>query len=157
KLKRRMQICSIMMEKNEARNDEKELLFWAGMLVATEKLGKEGMSSEDEGFSGQEKVKLVKDLDFRHPEFRVLFEFLDKLRPSNPFFNQAGRKAIPRVLCDTISKREPPSNLPPAFYRPEYLEKMNKGQVQKVALAMGIDAEYSIPRLADILCYAVLV
>jgi hypothetical protein len=136
-----------MIEACEQKGDKQGLKFWRDILVALDILTIDGMSDEEDGIDMDEQVRYVKDLDFRHPDFRTLFKKVDKTRTTETtIFTKTGRKSLRRVYVPQTTSRSPPSELPSSFYRPKYLELMMKGKVPNVEMLKN--PTLSIPRYA---------
>lgn len=134
-----------MIEACEQKGDDQGLKFWRDVLSAVDILTVDGMSDEEDGIDGDEQVRYVKDLDFRHPDFRTLLKKVDKTRTTETtIFTRIGRKSLRRVYVSQTTSRSPPSGLPSSFYRPEYLELIMKGKVPMVELLKN--SSLSIPR-----------
>lgn len=130
KFKRRSQICTIMIQHSRCMGDESALEFWMSTLQSLQYLQTDGMSDEETEDRGGEKVRLVKDLHFRHPAFTDLWQYVDDLpRSMHSLFAQSGVKRLCRVFSHELTNRLPPKNLPCTFYRPEYLGLMKSGGV----------------------------
>lgn len=115
------------------RNDKRGQEFWSYVLLVVDMLKTDGMSDEEDGtaavnfggFVRDHAVKKVLHLYWRHPWFRDLFEIVDSAPAvERLIFHRAGGPRMPRIRTDDISKRPPPTGLPEAFYRPEYLDGM---------------------------------
>ncbi|KAK7019362.1 hypothetical protein VNI00_018106 [Paramarasmius palmivorus] len=144
KLQYRMQIAATMQKYSREANDEKMQDLWAFVLRSLSQLNADGMSDEEEGIECDEQVTFVHDLDFRHPDFRRLFEKVDDTRSlEKDIFNQSGRHRRRRVAIHRLSERKPPPALSPTFYRPSYLLAMQRGDKEKVQLG---PEDYSISR-----------
>ncbi|THV01611.1 hypothetical protein K435DRAFT_654928, partial [Dendrothele bispora CBS 962.96] len=153
KLSTRQKICAVMTEHLRESGNEQTLRFWTNMLLALDLLTTDGMSDEETFEEGGEVVKVVKDPQFRHPDFRALLAYVDATpRKMKMLFNQSGRKPLRRVVSDLITERIPPAKLPSTFYRPEYLALMMKGLVPWVPLDEGTALSVSglISELIDI-------
>ncbi|THV01479.1 hypothetical protein K435DRAFT_655203, partial [Dendrothele bispora CBS 962.96] len=147
KFQSRREIASTMVEHSQDNGDEEGLSFWKATLDAISMLKSDGMSDEDSDHEGQEKVKVVRDLKFRHTDFKALFQHVDSTpRVMKRLFNQSGKKRLRRVFSSEISDRSPPPNLPSTFYRPEYLDLMKKGILPWVVVQEN--ATVSIPKVA---------
>ncbi|KAK7434700.1 hypothetical protein VKT23_020064 [Stygiomarasmius scandens] len=149
KFDRRQQTCSAMMDFAHKQGDVKDLAFWASLLTCTEVLTVNGMSDEEDGIDAGEVIKLVSELDFRHPDFHPIFSLIDSTRESeDEIFTSVGRKRMRRIYTGvTNSDRIPPENLPPSYYRPEYLQHMLLSHDSSVKLAEGNRANLLIPKL----------
>ncbi|THU96440.1 hypothetical protein K435DRAFT_620104, partial [Dendrothele bispora CBS 962.96] len=135
KFSTRLQICATMTDHLRGTGDEEGLRFWAAALTTIDRLTIDGMSEDETVELDGEKVMVVKDLAFRHPNFNRLFEHIDATRPGmKSLFNQGGRKRIRRVLSKQLMERKPPPGLPSSFYRPEYLNSMKGGLVPWVGI-----------------------
>ncbi|THU92393.1 hypothetical protein K435DRAFT_862495 [Dendrothele bispora CBS 962.96] len=148
KFTRRQQICTIMVEAALEEGDEGKAKLWADVLQCMQVLTADGMSEEENGEEDGELVRYVYELDFRHPEFQSLFNFVDRMRESQKtVFNTTGRKRFRKVQrIDICPARKPPADLPPSYYKPEYLQLMRQGQVPSAKLAEGEKASLTIPR-----------
>lgn len=124
-----------MVEVCEEKGDAQGAQFWRDVLEAIVVLTVGGMSDEEDGTDGNERVRLVKDMDYRHPDFGELFKHVDNVRIKNTsIFRNVGRKRIRRVYVSEMTSRPPPPNIPSSYYRPEYLDSMTQGEVPKVKL-----------------------
>ncbi|KAJ3781481.1 hypothetical protein GGU11DRAFT_749141 [Lentinula aff. detonsa] len=145
KFERRQAIASVMIEVHEKKGDVQGLQFWREVLEAVDILTIGGMSDEEEVTEENERVRLVKDLDFRHPDFHELFRRVDNVRTRNPsIFRNIGRKRMRRVYVPEMTSRQPPPNMPSSYYRQEYLDSMNQGEVPNVKFQKDLD--FTIPR-----------
>lgn len=145
KFARRQAIASVMIEVCDEKGNVQGTQFWRDVLEAIDILTAGGMSDEEDGADGNESVKLVKDMDYRHPDFRKLFKEVDNVRTKNPsIFRNAGRKRMRRVYVSETTSRPPPPNVPSSYYRQEYLDSMKQGKVPKVKLRE--DSGLMIPR-----------
>ncbi|KAK7452215.1 hypothetical protein VKT23_012320 [Stygiomarasmius scandens] len=138
-------VCAVMTQHLQSIGKEQDLRFWTDMLLALDLLTVDGMSDEETDDQDEQTVKVVKELRFRHSDFRPLLAYVDAVpRRMKKLFNQSGRKPFRRVVSDLVAERTPPPNLPSTFYQPRYLELMKKGLVPwvpidedtKVSLAM---------------------
>ncbi|KAK7438098.1 hypothetical protein VKT23_018264 [Stygiomarasmius scandens] len=131
----RQQICSIMLGHSQKIDKAEDVDFWTATLDAVNLLQADGMSDEETVHEGEEQVKVVKRVAFRHPDFTSLFCHVDSTpKGMKSLFDQRGRKPLRRVLSSESSQRLPPPDLPSTFYQPEYLDLMNKGLVPWVAV-----------------------
>lgn len=134
-----------MIEVCEEKGDIQRAQFWRDVLEAIEVLTVGGMSDEEDGVEGNESVRLVKDVDYRHPDFRKLFRKVDDVRTKNTsIFKNVGRKRMRRVYVPEMTSRPPPPNMPPSYYRQEYLDSMKQGKVPEVELQKDLGP--AIPR-----------
>ncbi|KAK7434491.1 hypothetical protein VKT23_016641 [Stygiomarasmius scandens] len=123
-----------------------DLDFWTAALTAVNLLQADGMSDEETVYEGEEQVKVIKRMAFRHPDFTSLFCHVDSTpREMKSLFDQRGRKPLRRVFSSETSQRLPPPNLPSTFYQPEYLDLMNKGLIPWVAVQE--DLNIPIPKV----------
>ncbi|KAE9384184.1 hypothetical protein BT96DRAFT_801948, partial [Gymnopus androsaceus JB14] len=135
KFERRQAIASVMIEVHEKKGDMQGFQFWREVLESIDILTIGGMSDDEEGTEENETVRLVKDLDFRHPDFRNLFRKVDNVRTRNPsIFRNSGRKRMRRVYVPEMTSHQPPPNMPSSYYRQEYLDSMKQGKVPSVKL-----------------------
>ncbi|KAK7448102.1 hypothetical protein VKT23_013860 [Stygiomarasmius scandens] len=135
KFSTRQKVCAIMTQHLRSIGKEQDLRFWTDMLLALDLLTIDGMSDEETDEQDEQTVKVVKDLQFRHSDFRPLLAYVDTApRRMKKLFVQSGRKPFRRVFSDLISEQTPPPNLPSAFYRPQYLELMKEGLVPWVPI-----------------------
>ncbi|KAK7459474.1 hypothetical protein VKT23_009457 [Stygiomarasmius scandens] len=131
----RQQISSTMRAHFEKAGDDKELGFWTATLTVINNLQADGMSDEETGYEGEEQIKVVKKLPFRHPDLASLLQHVDSTpKMMKKLFDQGGRKRVRRVFSNETSQRSPPPNLPSTFYRQEYLALMRKGLVPWVSI-----------------------
>ncbi|THU76150.1 hypothetical protein K435DRAFT_617596, partial [Dendrothele bispora CBS 962.96] len=137
KFVRRQELCSVMMNVAIQEGDTERLQFWTEVLQCTQILTADGMSDEEDGEKDGEPVRYVHELDFRHPDLQILFGYLDNIRETeNMIFNTVGRKRLCRIHSGLVqSECAPPVDLPPAYYKPSYLQLMTQGKVPSVRLA----------------------
>ncbi|KIK60919.1 hypothetical protein GYMLUDRAFT_167117, partial [Collybiopsis luxurians FD-317 M1] len=118
----RQEVATVMLQHTSLSNDQKGTELWSYVLRCLNELTQDGLSDEEDGSEGDEEVKLVADLDFRHPDLRLLFQKVDNTRLSHPdIFVLAGQRKIKRVLGSRIVVCKPPPDLSLVFFRPEYL------------------------------------
>lgn len=124
------------MEQARSDNDEDAIELWSYVLRCVAQLTGSGMSEEEDAFDGDEPVKAVLDIDFRHPALRDLLQMVDDSRMTDPLgpFVRTGRARIRRVHHAKAVQREPVAGISPSFYKPEYLARMKQGTVPAVAL-----------------------
>ncbi|KAJ3978518.1 hypothetical protein F5890DRAFT_1422546, partial [Lentinula detonsa] len=129
---RRVKIATTMIMLNHNLPDDEEYQCWSEILYSLDKLGVDGMSDNEEvlDIHGQQGV-VTYEPDFRHHQFSILFERVDAFPEiATQLFSQVGRKRLPRTHGTEQVKRCPPRNLPPSYYKHEYLERMKKGLTQ---------------------------
>ncbi|KAJ3967968.1 hypothetical protein EV361DRAFT_806409, partial [Lentinula raphanica] len=127
KLKRRLDICSTMLSVCRAQQDAEGVSFWSDMLLCIDDLGIQGTSEEENDDNAAPRVRFVKDIDFRHPQFQDLFAFVDGTRDREKLvFTKPGRYRLPRHYTENRSVRVPPPELPSSYFRPEYLSRLEQ-------------------------------
>ncbi|KAK7017900.1 hypothetical protein VNI00_018543, partial [Paramarasmius palmivorus] len=135
KYHRRLDLAVIMQSISRENQDIKGMKYWAYVIRSICHLTEEGMSDEEEGIEDDEEIVFVHQIDFRHPDFRSLFDDVDNTRYNRPdIFDQRGRKRRRRVISQRIVEREPPSNLPPTYLRTTYLDAIHNGERRTVQL-----------------------
>lgn len=135
-----------MIQVCEETGEIQRAQFWREVLECVEILTVDGMSDEEDGTEGDESVRLVKDLDYRHPDFRKLFKKVDNVRTKNSsIFKNTGRKRIRRVYVSEMTSRPPPTNIPSSFCCQEYLDYMRQQLVPNVKLHE--DSGLTVPQL----------
>ncbi|KAJ3970635.1 hypothetical protein EV361DRAFT_801685, partial [Lentinula raphanica] len=142
KFERRISIATIMAETSQDRGDAQRATFWSDVILSLNLLTVDGMSDEEDSVdSGNQSIRIVKDLDFRHPDFRLLFQRVDQTRTAEPMiFGKAGRKRTGRRYSSQVIEHADPPCLPRSFYRPQYLDE-HKG----LKLMQGEYADIGIP------------
>ncbi|KAL1749739.1 hypothetical protein FB107DRAFT_225010 [Schizophyllum commune] len=110
-----------------------QLPFWRDAYVAVQLLGVDGMSDEEDGYDGDEEIRLVHDITFRHPRLRRFLTTVDGARlletvvtPTN------GRRRRRRVYIGDLRDRDPPAGLPSVFYRDGYLARKTPSEVHRL-------------------------
>ncbi|EEB90150.1 hypothetical protein MPER_11682 [Moniliophthora perniciosa FA553] len=147
KYQTRLRIAATMHQVCRESNNEDGQHYWSFVLRSLAALTPGGMSDEEDGEDGEdgERVKLVHEIDFRHPGFRQLFETVDNTRNSEPaLFKQAGRKRMRRVPSGIVVERSPPSGLATAHFRPEFLDAMKRGSRPMIEIG---EEDYPVSRL----------
>ncbi|KAE9389252.1 hypothetical protein BT96DRAFT_835148 [Gymnopus androsaceus JB14] len=132
----RRQIASVMLETALSANDRDGVELWSFVLRCVTQLTEDGMSEEEDTVEGDEPVKAVLGIDFRHLAVRDLMQMVDDTRTGDSLgpFVRAGRRRIRRVNHPSVVKRKPKAGISPSFYRPEYLAQMRQGVVPAVAV-----------------------
>ncbi|KAK7029490.1 hypothetical protein VNI00_014523 [Paramarasmius palmivorus] len=131
----RMETAATMLAFSREDDNEEDQDLWAFVLRAVAGLRPDGMSDEEEGIDGEETISYVHNIDFRHPDFRLLFDEVDRTRLiEKDAFVQAGRKRRRRVATSHVLHRPPPPGLAPSYYNPTYLEAMRRGDKDMVEL-----------------------
>ncbi|KAJ3754124.1 hypothetical protein EV360DRAFT_52219, partial [Lentinula raphanica] len=142
---RRIQITTVMITVMESLNNEAEYRCWSEILYSLDQLGVAGTSDSEDVLDtqGQQGV-VVYEPKFRHAWFRTLFHEVDSVpQTASHLFSKVGRRRLPRVCGNEQVERAPPVNLPSSYYRPEYLEKMQKGLTPTFA---STDVARPLPR-----------
>jgi hypothetical protein len=130
-----MDIATTMHAKCREDGEHDEQIFWGFISRSVDEMTAAGMSDEEDGWDGEERVKLVHGIDFRRLEFRQLFEEVDETPSKQPLvFIQSGRRRMRRKESGKVIKRQPPPGVAPGSYRPEYLDAMHRGEVPIVQL-----------------------
>ncbi|KAE9401697.1 hypothetical protein BT96DRAFT_596154 [Gymnopus androsaceus JB14] len=133
KAKGRADIASAMIEFCRETGDEDGLKFWQHSLRLTKHLGDGGMSEDESSFktvkigsrTKKVRVKVIKDLDFRHPSIAAHYDQVDAAPSVNGIvFGTAGRNRMERVRVSQVRVRNPPQGLSASVYRPGYLESL---------------------------------
>ncbi|THU95285.1 hypothetical protein K435DRAFT_607196, partial [Dendrothele bispora CBS 962.96] len=133
KFRARSSIASIMINAERERGGEAGVAFWSYVLEALSKLGPKGMSDEEDAtvdvaigeLQAKQAVRLVHVLKWRHPDFRRLFEIVDKTPGMEDLiFSQTGKASLPRHRVDTESNRPPPKDLPKTFFKDDFFDGM---------------------------------
>ncbi|KAF9044495.1 hypothetical protein BDP27DRAFT_1244113, partial [Rhodocollybia butyracea] len=116
-------------------NDKDSLQFWEYSLRLTKHLGDGGMSEDEDSFEAvnidgrteKVRVKVIKDLDFRHPSIAAHYEQVDATPQhgvEDLIFSARRRPRIERIRVSDITVRSPPEGLSALVYRPGYLENL---------------------------------
>ncbi|KAJ3766718.1 hypothetical protein FB446DRAFT_653351 [Lentinula raphanica] len=133
------------------RGDQSGVDFWSYGLNATEILGDNGMSDEEddvrevevEGIKVKQNVKVVLQSYWRHPDFDDLFNIMGQAPVLEKLiFHRAGAGRIPRIRSNKLSHRSPPTDLPREFFHEEFLEPLFPHELMELKLA-----EYSFNRV----------
>lgn len=149
----RRAIASVMIQVCEEKGEIQRAQFWREVLESVEILTVDGMSDEEDGTEGDESVRLVKVLDYRHPDFRKLFKKVDDVRmKDSSIFRNTGRKRLRRVYVSEITSRPPPTNIPSSYCCQEYLDYI--GQQSAPNVKLHENSGFTIPRLVCS-CFAV--
>ncbi|KAF9065501.1 hypothetical protein BDP27DRAFT_1180215, partial [Rhodocollybia butyracea] len=130
KAKWRADVAATMIDFCRKTNDEDGLQFWQYSLRLTQHLGDGGMSEDEDGLktiqigtrTKKVRVKVTKDLDFRHPAIAAHYKRVDGTREAEELiFSATGRTKMERIRISDIRVRPPPRGLSASVYRPEYL------------------------------------
>ncbi|KIK53115.1 hypothetical protein GYMLUDRAFT_63880 [Collybiopsis luxurians FD-317 M1] len=73
----RQEVASIMLQLARSSNDQKGIEVWSYILLCLAELTQDGLSDEEDDLEGNEQIRLVADLDFRHPDLHLLFQKVD--------------------------------------------------------------------------------
>jgi hypothetical protein len=130
-----------MADEERKAGREQGVTFWSYVTDTLNHLGVHGMSDEEdaklnvslgeEGVMVQQHVRLVLDLDWRHPSFRKLFELIDKTKGiEDLIFSQVGNARLPRHRVAKVSNRSPPKNLPRGFFRDNFFDGKEDWEVE---------------------------
>ncbi|KAF9021595.1 hypothetical protein BDP27DRAFT_1249841, partial [Rhodocollybia butyracea] len=135
KAKRRARIAATMIDHCRDENDNDGLQFWEYSLRLTGHLGDGGMSEDEDSFetvridcrTEKVRVKVVKDLDFRHTSIAAHYEQVDTTPQhgvEDLIFSGQIQHRIERIRVSDITVRSPPEGLSASVYRPGYLENL---------------------------------
>ena len=127
------------------RNDVAAAEMWKYVWEATDRLGHNGMSDEEDdemalqqpdGIVRPTLVRKILKSNWRHRYFVDLYKFLDKVPGVEELvFRLCGKPRIPRVRVEQVSERTPPVHLPASFYSPSYLQKRSKFLIRDLKLS----------------------
>ncbi|KAJ3816678.1 hypothetical protein F5880DRAFT_1463801, partial [Lentinula raphanica] len=117
KLKRRQTIATMEQQSCQQKGDVEGYECWAFILNAVTTLQADGMSDEEDDEKDGEKVKLVLDVGFRRPEFRLLFRYVDNRDVAK---GQGGRRLRRRVEVSNLVDRATPGYIPTFFLSPGF-------------------------------------
>ncbi|KAL1724674.1 hypothetical protein EV714DRAFT_222618, partial [Schizophyllum commune] len=107
-----------------AKLAREQLPWWEEARRALELLTEHGMSDEEEGYEGEEPIRIVKGIKFRNPKLCNFLDTLDDVRAAETdIFPAVGRPRRRRIRVPAFSDQVPPHGLPKAFYRPGYLQE----------------------------------
>ncbi|KAG7090363.1 hypothetical protein E1B28_009483 [Marasmius oreades] len=121
-----------MQIETRQKEEQEGVEFWSFVLHSVRELDLAGISDDEDSEIEGQKVKLVHQLDFRHPDFRPLFEMVDHTTPEK--LSRRGRQRPRGVLSPLVTEREPPSGIAPERFKPEYLAAMRAGQKPQIRL-----------------------
>ncbi|KAJ3754712.1 hypothetical protein EV360DRAFT_21979, partial [Lentinula raphanica] len=133
KLQTRMRIAATMGKHCQDNGELDAEQYWLYVTDALRVLGDSGMSDEEDGeedvvidgHSSKQKVKLVKDLWFRHESFRTLFVTVDETpEAKSMIFTQAGRISMKRIRSGIVDYRTPSRGYPEGIFRTEFLNSL---------------------------------
>ncbi|KAF9032328.1 hypothetical protein BDZ89DRAFT_948294, partial [Hymenopellis radicata] len=125
KYERRQKIASVMLSTARTEEDHSNIEYWSFVLRAVVDLGVEGMSDEEDGPACAEPVKYTLSPTFRHFDFENLFDRVDETRSTEvTLFDQSGRGRLRRIRTAKTVTRDPTKPLPPSFFHPEYLNRL---------------------------------
>ncbi|KAK1225024.1 hypothetical protein PQX77_012042 [Marasmius sp. AFHP31] len=104
--------------------DPSDEIVWSYIIRSLREFGEDGMSDEENGQQDGKEVKFVHGIDYRHPDFDLLFRIVtDNARKDYPgVFSSAGRDRHPRIPSGRIIQRTPPPGVAENRFRPGYLE-----------------------------------
>lgn len=135
-----------MIQHSRSTGNEPGIAFWTATLKSLQSLQVNGMSDEETESQGEEKVRVVKSLNFRNRAFDNLWRYVDEVPTTmKDLFEQNGAKRLRRVFSIEVTERLPPRDLPRTFFWPEYLERMKSGEVPYVPVAAGEDVSIPVP------------
>ncbi|KIK53116.1 hypothetical protein GYMLUDRAFT_179387 [Collybiopsis luxurians FD-317 M1] len=144
KWKDRCDICTIMIEVCRKRGDTRGVSFWEYRLLTLGHLGDGGMSEEEEGIqvvrkhgrAKKKKIKVIKDLFFRHPSFTKLFQRVDATPDAKEtVFHRKGKPRKMRQCVQEFSFRGPPTKLSQTIFQGEYLHSLAPYQIADLELS----------------------
>jgi hypothetical protein len=124
---RRMRIVEYMM-KLKANNEHNDLHLWKWFASMLERLGSDGMSSEESSTEGVETVYRVKPLSWRR-DITNYMDIIDSQRHKDAdIFPAQGAKPTKRVrgTANPPSSRTAVRGLPRSFYNDDWLRQMNQ-------------------------------
>ncbi|KAL0568885.1 hypothetical protein V5O48_013087 [Marasmius crinis-equi] len=133
--------CAIMLRRVREEGDEFGKQYWAHALEVVSTLGPDGMSDESDaeevnhrGFTTtRDRVRQVKDLEWRHPSLRDLMMAIDNTPGvEKAIFAQTGRPRIRRVRVEQKDGRAPPRRLYRSFFKAGYLGGLHREHVKRL-------------------------
>ncbi|KAE9389253.1 hypothetical protein BT96DRAFT_890163 [Gymnopus androsaceus JB14] len=133
KAKWRADVATAMIDYCRQINDKDGVEFWQYSLRLTKHLGEGGMSEDETSYKTVQvgsrrkkvRVKVIKDLDFRHPSIAAHYEQVEAAPGINDLvFSAAGKHRMERIRISQVKEKRPPEGLSASVYRPGYLENL---------------------------------
>ncbi|KJA18369.1 hypothetical protein HYPSUDRAFT_57199 [Hypholoma sublateritium FD-334 SS-4] len=128
--------------RRKAGGSPEDIALWKWLALLLEKLGKDGMSSEEsEVEEGSARgVYYVKKLPWRRSDTTKHVRFIDKQREiANGLYSRRGNAPVPRIINHTnkggVSRRPAPPGRPRAIYEEEWLQKQHSADVAKLDIS----------------------
>lgn len=132
----------IIARKIEQGGSPEDIALWKWLALLLEKLGKDGMSSEEsEVEEGSARaVYYVKKLPWRRSDTTKHVRFIDKQRViANGLYSRRGNAPVPRIINNSIkggvSRRPAPPGRPRAIYEAEWLQQQHSADVAKLDIS----------------------
>ncbi|KAI5896178.1 uncharacterized protein SCHCODRAFT_02492533 [Schizophyllum commune H4-8] len=118
-----------------AANAKDQTMWWAEACAALHLLTEDGMSDEEDGYDGDEQVRVVQDIRYRSLRLRNFLATVDEARIAEKLiFPMIGRSRRRRVYVSSMVDREPPRGLPLAFYKGEFLRERGSYAESRLAI-----------------------
>ncbi|KJA13546.1 hypothetical protein HYPSUDRAFT_59840 [Hypholoma sublateritium FD-334 SS-4] len=131
----------VIERKIEAGGAEEDIALWKWLRLLLEKLGKEGMSSEEsEVEEGSARaVYYVKKMPWRKTDATKHVRFIDKQRDSaNGMYARKGNQPVPRIVAGDrggLSRRPAPPGRPRTLYEEEWLKKQHPSNLTELQVS----------------------